>query len=352
MSYIDPENLKYHVREGHITARRHPTLPYTVYNYAALTQFKKIWDNETLKSRGLVLDDDYNVVAVGFKKFFNWEEYPEGMIPIHLPFEATMKMDGSLLIIRNMGDHVVNTTRGSFESPQAAMGKHIIESKYGLDSLDPNYTYLFEVIYPENRIVCNYGYEDVVLLSMYDMRTFEEVPYEELSKTFPIVKRYDGLDIETMRTLDIANEEGFVIRFSNGFRAKIKFKTYMELHRIVTGISSRAVWELLKDGKSLDEVLEVIPDEFYDFVKKTMGELQRKYATYDYQTQTALDHLAKLGFETQKEKALWIQEHAKDVASFVFAGLAGKDYKEGIWKKIYPPYLSPFEERMRLTGEA
>lgn len=345
MNYIDPENLKRHVAEGHITTRRHPALPYTVYNYAATTQFNKIWDNETLKSRGLVLDDDYNVVAMGFRKFFNWEEYPQDTIPVHLPFLATKKMDGSLLIIRNMGDHVVYTTRGSFESPQAQMGYNILKEKYGLDSLDPNYTYLFEVLYPENRIVVNYGVDDVVLLSMFDMRTFEEVQYNDLPKNFNVVERVD-YDLDLMRQLDIPNEEGFVVRFNNGFRAKIKFKTYMELHKVVTGVSSRMVWELLKDGKSINDILEILPDEFYDFVVKTMGELNDKFDHYNNLVVSTVEKMNTLDLPTQKDKALWIRENSKEIAPFVFNAISGKDYKDGIWKKIYPPHLSPFEERM------
>jgi RNA ligase len=344
MNYIDVDNLKYHVAEGHITARRHPTLPYTVYNYAAMTQFKKIWDNETLKSRGLVLDDDFNVVAVGFRKFFNWEEYPEGTIPIHLPYEVTMKMDGSLLIIRNMGDHVVATTRGSMESPQSAMGKHILEKMYGFDCLDPNYTYLFEVIYKENRIVCLYPEDDVILLSMFDMRTFTEVPYDELPKNFNIVKRYTNVDIEELRLLDIPNEEGFVIRYSNGFRAKIKMKTYMELHRLVSSFTNLSIYECLMNGTNFDQLIETTPDEFYTFAKAVKKELEDNFNLILEKVQRIHDEVVTMG--SQKEKALYLlgNDEYKPYAPIVFSMLNGKPYEKAIWKmiepkeKLYPVY--------------
>ena len=342
--YIDVDNLKYHVAEGHITARRHSTLPYTVYNYAAMTQFKKIWDNETLKSRGLVLDDNYNVVAVGFKKFFNRAEIDPSLIPYHLPFEITKKMDGSLLIIRNMGDHVIATTRGSMESSQSVRGKEILEQKYGFDCLDPNYTYLFEVLYKENRIVCLYPEDDVVLLSMFDMNTFEEVPYDQLPKNFNIVQRYDGLDLELIQSLDIPNEEGFVVRFSNGYRYKEKMETYMQLHHLVSSFTNLSIYECLMNGTNFDQLIESTPDEFYTFAKTIKKELEDNFNLHLEKSKDIYNVVCPM--DSRKEQALYLlkNDELKLYAPIVFAMLNNKPYEKIIWKmvepqnKIYPVY--------------
>jgi hypothetical protein len=45
------------------------------------------------------------------------------------------------------------------------MGLKIVKEKYFLDSWMKEYSYLLEIIYPENRIVVNYGVEKVTFLS-------------------------------------------------------------------------------------------------------------------------------------------------------------------------------------------
>ena len=104
--------------------------------------------------RGLVLDSDGNVVAKPFKKFFNLEELTPGQIP-NEPFEVFEKMDGSLGILFNYKGEWILATKGSFISEQAVKGMQILK-KYKYERLLEGYTYLFEIIYSENRIVCQY----------------------------------------------------------------------------------------------------------------------------------------------------------------------------------------------------
>lgn len=56
---------------------------------------------------------------------------------------------------------------------------------------------------------------------------------------FPIVKTLKHNDYITFKALDTANQEGAVVRFSNGQRMKIKFPTYLQIHKIVTGLNER-----------------------------------------------------------------------------------------------------------------
>ena len=47
---------------------------------------------------------------------------------------------------------------------------------------------------------------------------------------------------------------------------KIKQEDYVILHRIVTGLNERAVWEhLMTHNGDYSELLESVPDEFYGF---------------------------------------------------------------------------------------
>jgi RNA ligase len=133
---------KYHSL-GLLYKQTHPRLPLTIWNYTPKVQYEELWDEITLMCRGLVTDDEGNIVARPFKKFFNLEEGK------HTPtseFEVFEKMDGSCIILFYYNDEWIFATRGSFTSEQAIKAKEL-SSKYPLENLDKNNTYLFEIIY-------------------------------------------------------------------------------------------------------------------------------------------------------------------------------------------------------------
>lgn len=121
----------------------HPTLPLTIWNYSETVQYNSEWDDILLMCRGLVTDNEGNIVARPFKKFFNIEQNK------HTPtnnFEVYDKMDGSLIILFNYKGEWIFCTRGSFTSDQAIKAKEL-SVNYPLEVLDKNNTYLFEIIY-------------------------------------------------------------------------------------------------------------------------------------------------------------------------------------------------------------
>ena len=89
------------------------------------------------------------------------------------------------------------------------------------------------------------------------------------SVTHDVVKKYDGIkDYTTLKGMVEDNHEGFVVRFSNGDRMKVKGEEYVRLHKIMTNLSTTAVWEVLSNGGSMDELLKDVPDEFYEKIKE------------------------------------------------------------------------------------
>lgn len=69
-------------------------------------------------------------------------------------------------------------------------------------------------------------------------------------------------------------EEGYVVRFASGVRAKIKLSAYLTLHRLYTGTNERTVWEALAGGHDLGSLFDRVPDEFRDWVE-TIANRQR-----------------------------------------------------------------------------
>lgn len=126
--------------------------------------FEKVWNNATLQCRGLILDDYGNTVALPWKKFFN---YGERAVEIgsHDPVEIVDKMDGSLGIGYPTPDGWAVATRGSFTSDQAIWATNYLR-KMPKWTWIPNegYTPLWEIIYPENRIIVDYGNAKALVL--------------------------------------------------------------------------------------------------------------------------------------------------------------------------------------------
>jgi RNA ligase len=268
-----------YVSKGLLVGQSHPTLPLAIFNYSRECQYEGLWDDITLNCRGLVLDTEGNVIAKPFPKFFNYEEHKPEDIP-NETFEVYEKMDGSLGIFFYYGSEWHMATRGSFTSEQAIKGMEIAK-KYNYDKICvPGYTYLFEIIYPENRIVVDYGKEERLVLLGVMNRRGEEFSYEEMvDEGWDIVMKYKtwGEGYDLLKEEISKDKEGYVIRFKSGFRMKIKGKEYVRLHKILTNFSTKDIWELLKNGEPFEPFLERVPDEFDDWVKRTAMNLRYSF---------------------------------------------------------------------------
>jgi RNA ligase len=365
--------LNDYVEKKLIEKTSHLTLPIDIYNYSRECQFSSAWDEVTLNMRGTVLDREGNIVAKAFPKFFNMEEHKPEEIP-NEAFDVFEKMDGSLGILFHYADEWHLSTRGSFTSDQAIKGREILE-KYQYGKLDKNCTYLFEIIYDGNRIVCSYDFEDLILLGVFDNRDGYEYAIHSKEANlmgitlsdiysswgFKIVRKFDGVDdYKSLKTMVEENKEGFVIRFKSGMRMKIKGDEYVRLHRLLTNFSNVDIWELLKDGRDLDEFLERVPDEFDKWVKETISNL--RYHKYRIEERAGKIHdYFRFGKYNDREPMPTKKEFAEhleyckvepSIRSICFAMWDRKDYDHIVWKMIRPKYQKPFWNKEEIPADS
>ncbi|MGI8856122.1 MAG: RNA ligase [Thermomicrobiales bacterium] len=348
---IDFENLHRMIEQRYISVQKHPKLDLYIYNYADKAQYERVWNNETLTCRGLILDGERNVIARPFPKFFNYDEMVAhgAQIPAE-EFIVTEKLDGSLGILYFDGDgQPTLATRGSFVSDQAQKGTHLLRSKYGGVPFARAYTYLFEIIYPENRIIVDYGsMEDVIVLAAIHTESGKEISYDELRSIagpIPVVTKYDGIrDFDQLTAMEKANSEGFVVSFLSGQRFKVKFAEYVRLHRLVTGVNARTIWDFLRNHQSFDDLLKHVPDEFYQWADATKRTLESEYAARLTSAESVLADLSARS-ETRKDFALEAVKHGQ-MTPLLFALYDQKPIEEIIWKQLRPTVEKPFKEEI------
>lgn len=330
------------VAGGYISVRKHPTAGLFIYNYTQKAQWDGHWTPETKACRGLITDGNRKIVARPFAKFFNIEQHDS--LP-NEAFDVYEKLDGSLGIIYHLHGKPQVATRGSFDSPQAQEANKILAEKYGHINFDPSLTYLVEILYPENRIVVNYGQRrELVLLAVIDTATgyelndidqLECVVYGKL----PVVQwspGKHGVDgLAYLRGMEKPNEEGFVIRFQSGLRVKLKFAEYKRLHKILTGVNERHIWEHLRAG-TFDAMIERVPDEFMSWAKSVADVLLERYE--------AVVSTCKADFkvlDSRKDTALYFK--TRKYPSILFAMLDERDWMDMAWRVVEPPPGTTFK---------
>jgi len=259
-----------------------------LYSYTDQCTYKRAWNEITRVSRGIIFEKETGkIVALPMSKFFNVGEQPESKLE-NLPDEKytiTEKADGSLGIIFNYEDKWRLATRGSFTSEQAIRAQEILK-QYDMSKIPKYYTLLVEIIYPENKIVVNYGDDEkLVLLTIFNRDTQEELPYHKTSMSYlmgmPEVKiYYHTIEemIELQKTLP-KDEEGFVVRFESGLRVKIKGHEYLKIHKLISQMSPLSFWESMKEGSVDVSYIEELPEEYRREADEIVEKLEQQYFT-------------------------------------------------------------------------
>jgi RNA ligase len=337
---FDPQTLPALIEQGYILRQTHPSLPLTIYNYAAKAQFDRYWVPATLHCRGLVLDEYYQPIARPLPKFFNLQEY-QGNLPDGVP-NIYEKLDGSLIILFYYQGQWEVASRGSFTSEQAQKARGLFANyQADVDRLDRSHTYLFEIIYPSNRIVVDYGdVERLVLLAVVHTQTGVELDCEAVSwidraETYPATALPEWIKTIDEQQAELNNHEGFILKWPNGFRLKYKLADYVRLHRIITRVQAKDIWECLSQNQNLEQFLDSVPDEFYNWVKDTKLELETKYQEIETECQNVFKDLGE-----RRETAMYFQ--TQKYPGVLFLMLDQRDYTQVIWKLIKPGYQRPF----------
>lgn len=317
-----------------------------IYCYSPKCVYEKAWDKYTKMARGLIVNvKTGEIVGRPFTKFFNLNETEETKLenlPLEQP-EITEKLDGSLGIFYVDGGEYFVTTKGTFYSEQGEWATKYFCEKHSGQKMPEGLTLLFEIIYPENRIVIDYGGKrELFLIGAVEIQSGKDYSYKELQQMaekygFAIVPAKPLTLKEVMeKTASLpANEEGFVARFSNGLRVKMKGVEYLRIHRILSNLSLISIWEKLREDTFNEEFLQNIPEEFRKWTEKTADIIRAAKEKIEKKTMKLYKEAPK---KDRKEFAFWVQKQERGYQSLLFS-LHDKDEKrlnEVIFKILRP----------------
>lgn len=338
------EQLDAEIEAKRIRSNDHPTLPLRLFNYTEIAQYQKAWNDVTRTCRGLIVHRETGeILARPFPKFFNHTEEQHPAFSPDEPVTVTDKMDGSLgITYPTAGGTLAIATRGSFTSDQAIHATAVLRTRYPDWRPPAGWTALFEIVYPENRIVLDYGdVDDLVLLGAVNILSGISCSPAGLAWPGPRAFEFDFTSFaEALAAPPRRNSEGLVVHFrTSDVRVKIKQDDYVALHRIVTGWNERTIWERLSSGEPLDLLIEGLPDEFHKWASDVARTLTEQHNLLLHQAQTLhaeiLESMPK-GWE-RKDYAIEASRFPA-VRPALFSLLDGKDVNAWAWKAVYPTY--------------
>lgn len=343
MSFREP--FDWYSKEGYLDAIREGSL--TLYCYTRKTVQECNWNFHTTTARGLVLDDSGKIIARPFRKFFNLNERPEthpGVLPAEVP-ELSEKYDGSLIVAfwNPESARWQAVTMGSWDNRQTQYANQWLAGRS--QNLDRNYTYLFELIAPWNRIVILYPEERMILIGVINTESGEDWSYTKvrefgLSVGFEPVrfekKPFDGIDFHDAA---IVGEEGYVARYSSGLRVKLKYAEYMRLHAILTELSVKDMWRYMSTGQPIN--VGNVPADFAEWFNAERSNILDAKKRIEDEARTAFEKAPNCG--SRKEYASYFMTFRQPIRSILFLMLDGQPYEDILWEHVEPKGRKTFQ---------
>lgn len=340
--YIDIDKLARYVEEGIVSARKHPTVPLTIYCYSKRATFENIWDDITIKTRGLIVDDKGEIIARPFEKFFNLDtvDKPEThyrSLPTTAP-EAYEKLDGSLGIFWEYENFYGVASKGSFSSDHAAWATYWYSKTCKNHQWPAGYTPVFEMICQavQTHVVFYEMPDQLILLALINKETGEEMPYNDLYhyaflnglQTVEIFNK----SVATVLDEDRSNKEGYVLSWprpgQTPLKVKVKHETFLKLQKIVHAATPKNILDALKanDYAAITLWKESTSPELSLFVQKWFGDFHKMFGDY----MGAAERIVKSAttrFGTRKEQADFIRNDQNIKYAAVSFALLDRDEK-------------------------
>lgn len=303
------------------------------------------------EARGIIVQKKgrkYRLVRIAFTKFFCVGD-PNAKRDLYKlahrkQWFVEEKIDGSLITLAWWDNKWHVSTSGNIDAYKAPLSfangdiqnfgklfEYASKGKIDYKQLNKRFTYIFELVGLENKVVVPYEVEDIYYLGRRNNNTLLEVPYfkdncagvedckRPKCRVVDISKNPKKIIKELQRevnsfTKDQEHFEGYVISDSSlKTRVKMKSSKYLELSsQKGDGVfSARKILLMIKDHKD-DDVLSSFPE-----YKPQFDDIRNKLSNWMIELKNDIDEMKSLKFESRKDLAMWAKE--KSFSSILFA---------------------------------
>ena len=322
---------------------------YTLIKYNQL--FSDFKEPMVREARGFIIKKEghkYVPVCVPFTKFFCVGD-PNAQDALYKLAHRKQwfieeKIDGRLITLAWWNNKWHISTSGNIDAYKAPLSfangdiqnfgklfEYASKGKIDYKQLNKRFTYIFELVGLENKVVVPYEVEDIYYLGRRNNNTLLEVPYfkdncagvedckRPKCRVVDISKNPKKIIKELQRevngfTKDQEHFEGYVISDSSlKTRVKMKSSKYLELSsQKGDGVfSARKILLMIKDHKD-DDVLSSFPE-----YKPQFDDIRNKLSNWMIELKNDIDEMKSLKFESRKDLAMWAKE--KSFSSILFA---------------------------------
>lgn len=281
--------LKYAIKN-----RRH-----NVYKNLVLLKYDQInspmSEPAVKEARGVILDqnDNWSVVCRPFDKFFNQGEGHAAKIDWDTA-RVQQKYDGSLCTLYHYDNKWHVATTGTPDACGQVNDFGITfadlfwavwdEKRYELPIGWENFSFMFELMCPENRVVVQHKHRNLVLIGVRHRSGAEMSLDSAAGLDYSYAQKYPLQSIEdvlkTFEAMNPLNQEGYVIVDRDFNRIKVKHPGYLALHHMKgNGLTNKRIVEIVRSGE-YSEVVSYFP-EWKDKLDEVSGKLFEFQANFE-----------------------------------------------------------------------
>jgi RNA ligase len=100
---------------------------------------------------------------------------------------------------------------------------------------------------------------------------------------------------------------------------------------------------MLRNNSDLNTIISNVPDEFYEYVKKTISDLKNKYAEIELNARNDIVTIKSKLNDVNDKKEFALEAVKYNNCGLIFAINNGKEYTDTIWKMVRPKWSKPFK---------
>lgn len=298
------------------------------------------------EARGIIFDstDNFKVVCFPFMKFFNAGDPLAAKID-WASAEIQEKLDGSLIKVWYARGEWHISTNGMIDAKDAPASKDFNKTFYDLFMeakekaspdflltffLNKDYTYMFELTSPYNRMVVPYSETEITHIGTRDNISFKE--YEiDIGIKKPKKYKFNSLEdcLENAKTLPF-DEEGYVVLDKFWSRVKVKSTSYLSAHHLKNNgvVTYSRVLDMIR-AEQHDDFLSIFPEYCEHFDKVLI-----KYQALLEECRKGIEYAQNNKFLTRKDFAVWAKRHK--YPALLFSWLDGRVKKVENYLKEVP----------------